>query len=134
MIREKDNLWCHILESKYKGIVKSSDSRWWKDLFSVSFGNNRGNWFDGALCRRVGNGQTFSFWNDDWMGVGVFKLLFPRLFMMSSQQEARICEVGGWRNEVWNWNLSWRRPMLQRESIKVADLLNIISCFSLSLI
>lgn len=133
MIREHDNLWCRILLHKYKSTVKSSDSRWWKDLFSVCFGNNSGGWFDEALSRRVGDGRVFSFWGENWMGNGVFKELFPRLFLLSSQQEARICEMGEWRDGRWSWNFSWRRPLLQREQVRVDDLLRLISCFSPSL-
>lgn len=64
------------------------------------------------------------------MGAGVFKELFPRLYLLSSQPKATIKEMGRWREGVWLWEFNWLRQLLQRETESVNELLQLISCFS----
>jgi len=56
--------------------------------------------------RKVGNGLKTSFWRDVWHGSRSFAQKYPRLFLISSQKEALVGEVGGCREEGVFWNLS----------------------------
>ncbi|GKD84145.1 hypothetical protein Tco_1350984 [Tanacetum coccineum] len=37
-----------------------------------------------AFTRKVGDGTSFSFWNDHWIGESNLRTLFPRLFLLES--------------------------------------------------
>lgn len=41
--------------------------------------------------------------------MGVLKEIYPRLFSISGQQEAKILEMGLWEGEGWKWNFEWKR-------------------------
>lgn len=127
---EKDSLWCQIINFKYKGGVSSSDSCWWKDLTSVSSNTNHGNWFDEAVCRRIGDGKEAKFWLEDWWGVGPLKDKYPRLFLLASNKEAAIYDMGEWRDGGWSWMFTWTRVLLNRELQKVTELQELIRSFS----
>ena len=38
------------------------------------------------------------------------KNVFPRLFSISSNKNAKLSELGSWSNGRWVWGLVWRRP------------------------
>lgn len=130
MLSDKGSLWCRVLDAKYSGSVKRSDSRWWRDINSVCFGSGQGNWFNEAICRRVGDGSEVRFWFDDWTGGGSLKEKFPRLFNLSSQQYATVSEMGEWHVNSWEWNFSWNRNLLDREQIRIVELRRCFAGFS----
>ena len=39
---------------------------------------------------KVGNGDTVSFWNDNWSGIGKAKVLFPRVFALENCREVNL--------------------------------------------
>lgn len=51
------------------------------------------NWFNLAVVRKVGNGNTTSFWKDEWLGEGTLRSKYPRLYDISNQKEACIGEM-----------------------------------------
>ena len=40
---------------------------------------------------------------------------YPRLFLISEQQNQLIQQMGGYKDGEWEWNLSWRRPLFDNE-------------------
>lgn len=40
---------------------------------------------------------------------------YPRLFLISGQQNQLIQQMGGYKDGEWEWNLSWRRPLFDNE-------------------
>lgn len=130
MLKEKDSLWCQILNAKYKGMVSPSDSCWWKDLLSVCSGPDHGRWFVDSISRRIGDGKETLFSLEDWWGEGLLKDKFPRLFLLSSKKNASIFDMGEWKEGVWCWNFLWTRRLLDRESQRVEELRRMIRSFS----
>lgn len=68
-------------------------------------------WFNGEVCRKVGNGLKTSFWKVKWRDGGSFAQKYPRLFSISNQKEALVGEIGVVVEAGWNWNFIWRRPL-----------------------
>lgn len=130
LLMEENSLWCRVLNAKYKGTVKPLDSCWWKDIMSVCVSSDQVSWFDEAVSRRIGDGNSTRFWDDDWWGVGPLKLKFPRLFLLSSQKDLRIAEMGAWAESSWQWNFVWNRSLLDRELIRVEELKRLLQSFS----
>lgn len=90
---------------------------WWRDLWKVS-SNIKGNnlhWFENGVKKIVGNGQSTSFWAEPWVGSRILRNDFERLYSISSNKEARICELGSFDNGRWVWNLCWRRNLFEWE-------------------
>jgi hypothetical protein len=49
---------------------------------------------------------------DRWLDCGILKYLFlHRLHVLSLNPASRIIEMGYWNNEVWSWNLTWKRQL-----------------------
>ena len=65
---------------------------------------------------RVGCGDRFKFWEDKWIDGEVSLVVkYPRLFLISGQQNQLIQQMGGYKDGEWEWNLSWRRPLFDNE-------------------
>jgi len=64
-----------------------------------------GKGFEDGVKWKVGDGKEISFWEDNWLGCGNLKGVFPRLFSISSAKDAKVVELGYWYNGVWVWNL-----------------------------
>jgi len=54
----------------------------------------------------VGDGLKTFFWKDTWVDSVPLMVSFPRLFSLSSSQEAMVGELGGGR-----WRFSWQREL-----------------------
>lgn len=64
---------------------------------------------------KVGDGASISFWHGKWCDMGPLKREFPRLFSISLQQNLFINQMGFWEDDVWRWNLFWRRGLYEWE-------------------
>lgn len=113
--------------AKYGLRAKQSDSSWWKDVISIC---EDGDWYKNSISKRVGDGKEFLFWDDVWWGTSKLRSLFQRLFILSSQKEASIFEMGEWRDNRWCWNFSRNRELLDREKEKVEELKALLRSFS----
>lgn len=51
---------------------------------------------------------------------------FPRLFQLSTQKNWKVGDVGTWENNVWKWNLKWRRPLRQNEELMAIGLKDLL--------
>jgi len=75
-------------------------SGWWRMLCNIR-GRLRegvGNWFEGNICRVVGDGWNTFFWLDHWVGESPLRYKFPRLFDLALNKECSVEEMGraGW--------------------------------------
>ena len=69
-----------------------------------------------TILWKVGSGDKFKFWEDTRLG-GEDTLLqrYPRLYIISSQQNQIIQQIGAFRDTEWEWDLWWRRPLFDSE-------------------
>jgi len=130
---EDNGLWKQVLESKYGSwrnlndpIVLKSASRWWTNIHKVCGGTLQGLWFDNSFEWVLGDGKKVKFWEDKWVGEETLKSKFPRLYMISDCKDGAIGEVGHWEDNVWHWDLLWRRPRFVWESTMEKQLLLVI--------
>jgi hypothetical protein len=84
------------------------------------------NWIGDSLVRKLGNGNSTSFWKSRWIGDSSFSVMFPRLFSLSNHKESLVSEVGVNNGIRWCWHLSWRRPLFQWEADLGAQLLSLL--------
>lgn len=83
------------------------------------------------MIKKVGNGGKTRFWLDTWVGERPLCQEFPRLFLVSEQKEECINQMGVWRNEVWEWDLKWRRRLfvweeeLERNLVELVENVNL---------
>lgn len=115
-----DTLWKRILISIYsiKGLKASSQtfqgikSGVWAKLISDDTDTSRIRGIvEEGMQVSFGDGKSTRFWHDKWCPGGTLKDSFPRLFSISVQQEALICQMGRWIGDEWNWNFCWRRRL-----------------------
>lgn len=66
----------------------------------------------------LGNGKDTLFWQDIWLNNRPLQSAFPRLFRLSSNQKAKVANMGRWENEEWKWKLSWSRPLRIRDKLE----------------
>ena len=124
-------LWKVVLRDKYEdsisGFPLENGSRWlrftsgwWKELMLMLLEGGEGaNWFSTRVVRKVSNGRDTNFWKNRWLGEKTLASAFPRLYSISSQQEAKVCDMWG----LENWNLSWRRQPFVWERNLITGLL-----------
>lgn len=94
------SLWVSILQSKYRSFsfesVNESGARgwflWWKDLHELWW-DQVGRLFRDKISLSLGDGGVFRFWHDPWVEGSVsLKSCFSKLFNLSSQKSACVCE------------------------------------------
>lgn len=73
------------------------------------------------------------FWHDTWVGESPLKLVFPRLFAISTQQNASIETMGLWNGATYTWALAWARPLRACDSLERDSLQSILDNVCLSL-
>ena len=62
------------------------------------------------------------FWHDNWSRGDTLKKIFPRLFLISTQQNDFIGDMGLWENNKWVWKFMWRRRLFAWEEELVESL------------
>lgn len=77
-------------------------------------------WFEGAVFKTVGNGNNTKFWNDVWVGNQSLCARFPRLFLLSEQQNSSVREMG-YVQDGWRWDLKWRKGLFEWEKELLQD-------------
>lgn len=96
----------------------------------MCFGVEEGRWFNEVICRRVGDGKYVAFWEKNWVSGGALSRLFPRLFILSTQKEASIHDMGFWENGRWFWKFEWQRGLLDRDVGRVEEMIQKFGSFS----
>jgi hypothetical protein len=85
-------------------------------------------WFEQAVFKTVGNGNNTKFWNEVCVENQTLRVRFPRLFLLSEQQNSVISEMGNVQ-DGWRWDLKWRRGLFEWEKTLLQEMLRVIDCF-----
>jgi hypothetical protein len=103
-------------------------SPWWRDICSIG-SNLDQNWFAQGVVKEMKNGRHTRFWEDSWLGDRPLKEVFPRLFLISVQQEASVASLCSGEN---GWNFIWRRRLFVWETNLLNELLLLLGPVRLS--
>ena len=107
-------LWARIIHHKYSviridNIFVSSAKHYstiWLDIAKNIMANDH---FTSILLNcfsfDVSDGSTILFWHDQWVENGCLKVLFPSLFVLSTQPLGLVSDYGIWQEGNWNWRL-----------------------------
>ena len=123
LMQHQRELWARVLESKYggwRGLVEADrvgpESIWWRDLKNALLHSHQGQVIQNGLKWKVGSGDKIKFWEDKWIcGKETLAEKYPRLYLISSQQNQLIRQVGSHKDIGWEWNFTWRRPLFDNE-------------------
>ncbi|KAK2393020.1 hypothetical protein QL285_055002 [Trifolium repens] len=142
LLSEGQSIWKKVLQERCGGgergvgwmsrlLPPNIASSWWNDLVSVGVvvGSDR---LRDIFFRKLGNGGDTIFWHDTWVGVQPLKEVFPRLFLVSTQKECSVSEVGRWVTGRWVWDLKWRRNLFVWEEERRDMLVNVLTPIQLS--
>ncbi|KAG4982753.1 hypothetical protein JHK82_027613 [Glycine max] len=70
-------------------------------------------------------GGRIKFWEDEWIAVGgVLAAKYPRLYLISNQQNHTVQQMGVRKDLGWEWEFSWRRPLFDNEVGMAISFLN----------
>lgn len=109
LFQHEGQLWVRVLESKYGGWRSldevphgNNESIWWRDL-KVAFQNSQqGADVQNSILWRVGCGDRIKFWEDKWLDGEVSLVAkYPRLYLISCQQNQLIQQMGGYKELEW---------------------------------
>ncbi|XP_006579251.1 uncharacterized protein [Glycine max] len=65
---------------------------------------------------KVGDGEKIRFWKDKWINQQEsLAERYPRLFIISSQQNHTIRQMGIHNDKGWEWKFSWRKLLFDNE-------------------
>ena len=115
LFHHQGELWARVLDSKYGGWRKLDENRrnlaesvWWQDLRSTYKSMGKGNWFKRGIRWSAGCGSKVRF--------------------LGGWVEGRRCSVDGpipytLSDAAWEWNLQWRRFLLESETVMGANFL-----------
>ncbi|KAE8716021.1 RING finger protein [Hibiscus syriacus] len=62
--------------------------------------------------------------NDSWLGEVPLKLLFPRIFVLSSNKLGHVADFGSFELSGWVWNVTTRRNLCDWEVMQLVELLD----------
>ncbi|CAM8969112.1 unnamed protein product [Rhodiola kirilowii] len=138
LISGKGGLWRRMIIEKYgfNGLLDPSRgtvnprrlSNSWKNILATVKGNEEvGIAFREGVILKLGRGNELSFWEDAWAGEKPFKDVYPKLFMLAVDGQAKVGESGLWVEGVWHWNIKFRRQLYQWEEDLRLELLKGLS-------
>ncbi|PWA81363.1 RNA-directed DNA polymerase, eukaryota [Artemisia annua] len=64
-----------------------------------------------TFVRKVGDGYSFDFWNEHWIGDCNLQTTYPRLYMLENDKHCKIYERVTIVDGVQTLNWNWRRPI-----------------------
>ncbi|PWA95618.1 RNA-directed DNA polymerase, eukaryota, Reverse transcriptase zinc-binding domain protein [Artemisia annua] len=93
----------------------------WKKIIELNKPLSHANFcLQSIFKRKVGNGSTFKFWEDIWIGESNFKSLFPRLFSLEVHKDCKIIDRCTFTNGLLSPNWAWRRNI--RDGVEKSQL------------
>ncbi|KAH1234887.1 Leucine carboxyl methyltransferase 1 [Glycine max] len=96
-----------------------------RDLKSVFRTSQQGEELKRGIKWRIGCGDRIKFWEDEWIeGEAALGAKYPRLSLISCQQNQLIQHMGDYKEAGWEWKLAWRRPLFDNEVLMAANFLN----------
>lgn len=81
LTHEQNSLWGTFLREKYAIL---------KDILQTCFDSSNCCWFEQGTKRRIGEGNKIKFWQEPWLDQTKMNDIFPRLFLLSSQQDSKF--------------------------------------------
>lgn len=129
---EKEALWRRVLDSKYGysnknwiplPVLSVRGSYTWKGILNIS---NKVEVMK-SLGIFPGNGKSTSFWYDSWVGNSPLNEMFPRHFRVSSSQDACVADMDKFVDNVWVWDITFRRRLFEWEKEILGNLLNCLN-------
>ena len=123
LLQHQGELWARVLESKYGGWRNMDEagrvgpeSIWWRDLKRALHHSHQGRVIQDGLKWKVGGGDRIKFWEDRWIcREESLAEKYPRLYLVSSQQNQLIRQLGTHKDNGWERNFIWRRPLFDIE-------------------
>ena len=133
---KQNQFWVRVINSKYggwpalqNGWVHCWDSHWWRDLRKL-YQHNDFNIIHQNLVWKAGCGDKIRFWKDNWLGEGCsLDHKYPQLFTISKQQNELISTMGSFHQNIWRWNLKWRRHLFEHEEGVAVAFMDEISAY-----
>ena len=141
-INEPTALWRKVIELKYgyrlsfqaHDLITPSSGGPWRSMCSHLLKNPLASAALKTFIRRkVGNGLKTFFWLDKWAGPRPFNLIFPRLYSIATNKQAKVRDYGYWDGSRWIWNFSWARSFRPRDEEEWGNLLSHLNNVYLSL-
>ncbi|GLU22240.1 hypothetical protein SLE2022_383300 [Rubroshorea leprosula] len=134
---EEEGLWKRVIRGKYGGggghwqnWVRNGiegGSQWWRDVQRINYADrDNARWIAEGFRLKMGEGKEVSFWWDEWCGGRCLANSFPRLYLLSIDKEKKCCQMGRELNGTWEWNLKWRRRLMEWEEESALELSNLI--------
>ncbi|KAK2405146.1 Acyl-CoA N-acyltransferase with RING/FYVE/PHD-type zinc finger domain-containing protein [Trifolium repens] len=81
---------------------------------------------------RLGNGKNIHLWTDKWLVDCPLKEIYSRFFSVSAQRCEFVSNMGFWKDNLWHWNLLWRRQLFQWEVDQLHDLIKLLEAVILT--
>ncbi|KAH1266444.1 hypothetical protein GmHk_01G001938 [Glycine max] len=122
-MQQNGELWTRVLNSKYGGwrnLEEIGNSAkqcvWWRDVKQAFNQSQQGLVIQNNMRWKVGDGEKVRFWTDKWINQEEsLAERYPRLFIISLQQNHTIRQMGTQNDTGWEWNFSWRRLLFDNE-------------------
>ena len=122
-MQQNGELWTRVLNSKYGGwrnLEETGNSAkqcvWWRDVKQAFNQSQQGLVIQNNMRWKVGDGEKVRFWTDKWINQEESPAeRYPKLFIISSQQNHTIRQMGTQNDTGWEWNFSWRRLLFDNE-------------------
>ncbi|OIT06900.1 clip-associated protein [Nicotiana attenuata] len=120
--KEEQTLWGKVIKAKYgkEGFWMTKEV---KNPYGISLWRSIRNLWPNLfhdLSLNVRDGRKTLFWEDNWLGIGSLKNLFPDIFTLNQQQGATVKEVWG----IEGWNLTFRRLLQGWELTTITEFYN----------
>lgn len=94
------------------------------NILKMCYETPQGCWFDNALTRQIGEGNEVLLWHDLWVGRATLEVKYHMLYQLSTWCQSYIQDIWHWALDKWNWCLSCRRELQERERKFMDDLLS----------
>ena len=131
---EEGALWKRVIQSLYEnhlGILidakNPSLNGPWRAIKKLAIEDNSvAQAFFQNLEVQLGEESKILFWKDIWLLDKPLMVTFPELFLISTQKQERISNMGWFEGMVCRWTLSWRRELRTEEQQKLMQLQNML--------
>ena len=132
---EKENLWKRVIGVKYgqegcgwrtKDGCGPYGVGLWKEIMKEA------DWCWESIVFKVGKGTRILFWMDKWCGNEALSQIFPQLFTLASNRNAKVSEVWDSSLGQGGWNLRLARDFNDWELEQIGNMLNLLKDFRTS--
>ena len=126
-LTEPSALWRKVIQGKYKytanltipSLEAPKTGGPWKQICSALLTNQPTcNLLKSGMRKRVGNGEKTLFWEESWLESRPLKFIFPRLYSITTNKQAKIASMGFWNGTSWWWSLTWKRSLRHRDTLE----------------